>query len=250
VAVLREVRGEHQNQLSPGIETVVEGTETVDRPVPLKRDHLRGKREREEMRGRDERTEIGVEEMTGAVVTGIEIETAGVVEGTERIEGTGGGMTGHVEMTVTVTDLDVMMMRGREERMIRKEEKMWYKMMIRRIKKEIDQPETEVTKETVTIQTEREVGMMTVTASEIVMMMTESEIVMTIVIEREEGKTEGRRSERKEVKIRGRGEKRIKERSEEKMRVKWMRAYQRNCLKLPLSQSKQKKITATEHTLT
>jgi len=249
VAVLREVRGEHQNQLSPGRETVVEGIETADRPVLLKRDHPRGKREREEMRGRHERTGIGAGEMTGAAVTGIEIETVGVVEGTERIEGTGGGMTGHVEMMVTVTDLDVMMMRGREERMIRKEEKMWFKMMIRRTRKEIDRPETEVTSETVTIQTEREVVMTMVIAREIVMMMTESEIVMTIGIEREEGKTEERRNERKEVKIRGRKEVKIKGRSEEK-RVRWMRAYQRNCLKLPLSQSKQKKITATEHTLT
>lgn len=249
MAVLREVRGGHQNQLSPGIETVVEGTGTADRPVLLKRGHPRGKREREEMRGRDERTGIGAGEMIEVAVTGIEIETAGVVEGTERIEGTGGEMTGHVEMTVTVTDLDVTMMRGREERMIRKEEKMWYKMMIRRTKKEIDQPETEVTKETVTIQTEREVVMTMVTAREIVMMMTESETVMTIVIEREGEKTEGRRSERKEVKIRGRKEVKIKGRSEEK-RVRWMRAYQRNCPKLPLNQSKQKKITATEHTLT
>jgi len=248
VAVLREVKGEHQNQLSPGIETVVEGIGTVDRPVPLKRGHLREKRERE-MRGRDERTGIGAEEMTGAAVTGIELETVGVVGGTERIEVTGGGMTGHVEMMVIVTDLDVMMMRGREERMIRKEEKMWFKMMIRRTRKEIDRPETEVTKETVTIQTEREVVMTMVTAREIVMMMTESETVMTIVIEREGEKTEGRRSERKEVKIRGRREKRIKEKREEK-RVRWMRAYQRNCPKLPLNQSKQKKITATEHTLT
>jgi len=249
VAVLREVKGEHQNQLSLVIETAVEGIETVDRPVPLRRGHPRGKREREEMRGRDERIGIGAGEMIEAAVTGIEIETVGVVVGTERIAGTGEEMTGHVEMTVTVTDLDVMMMRGREERMIRKEEKMWYKMMTRRTKKEIDQPETEVTKETVTIQTEREVVMTMVTAREIVMMMTESETVMTIVIEREEEKTEGRRSERKEVKIRGRREKRIKEKREEK-RVRWMRAYQRNCLKLPLSQSKQKKITATEHTLT